>query len=30
VIFLTKIYFDELVYNEPGNEVTLFKRKKGL
>jgi DNA-binding response OmpR family regulator len=28
-IFLTKIYFDELDYNEPGNEVTLLKRKKG-
>lgn len=24
-IFLTKIYFDELLYNEKGNEVTLIK-----
>ncbi len=27
-IFLTKIYFDEVRYNEGGNEVTLVKRKK--
>ncbi len=27
-IFLTKIYYDEVIYNESGNEVTLTKRKK--
>lgn len=27
-IFLTKIYYDEVEYNESGNEVTLLKRKK--
>lgn len=27
-IFLTKIYFDEVSYNEFGNEVTLRKRKR--
>ena len=27
-IFLTKIYYDEVVYNDAGNEVTLIKRKK--
>jgi CheY-like chemotaxis protein len=27
-IFLTKIYYDEVIYNEKGNEVTLVKRKK--
>jgi DNA-binding response OmpR family regulator len=27
-IFLTKIYYDEVSYNEAGNEVTLVKRKK--
>jgi anti-sigma regulatory factor (Ser/Thr protein kinase) len=27
-IFLTKIYFDEVSYNELGNEVTLRKRKR--
>jgi len=27
-IFLTKIYFDEVSYNETGNEVTLRKRKR--
>ena len=26
-IFLTKIYFDEVRYNEQGNEVTLVKRR---
>jgi CheY-like chemotaxis protein/anti-sigma regulatory factor (Ser/Thr protein kinase) len=26
-IFLTKIYFDEVIYNEAGNAVTLRKRK---
>ncbi len=26
-IFLTKIYFDEVIYNDTGNEVTLRKRK---
>jgi anti-sigma regulatory factor (Ser/Thr protein kinase) len=27
-IFLTKIYFDEVTYNETGTMVTLRKRKK--
>ncbi|HUI69716.1 MAG TPA: response regulator [Spirochaetia bacterium] len=27
-IFLTKIYYDEVVYNEIGNEVTLRKHRK--
>jgi CheY-like chemotaxis protein/anti-sigma regulatory factor (Ser/Thr protein kinase) len=27
-IFLTKIYFDEVRYNEKGNEVTLVKNRK--
>jgi CheY-like chemotaxis protein/anti-sigma regulatory factor (Ser/Thr protein kinase) len=27
-IFLTKIYFDEVVYNDSGNEVTLRKHKR--
>ncbi len=27
-IFLTKIYFDEVIFNEKGNEVTLVKYKK--
>ena len=27
-IFLTKIYYDEVRYNEAGNEVTLVKRRK--
>jgi DNA-binding response OmpR family regulator len=27
-IFMTKIYYDEVLYNERGNEVTLVKRKK--
>jgi DNA-binding response OmpR family regulator len=27
-IFLTKIYYDEVLYNDPGNEVTLIKRKR--
>jgi DNA-binding response OmpR family regulator/anti-sigma regulatory factor (Ser/Thr protein kinase) len=27
-IFLTKIYFDEVIYNERGNEVTLKRRKR--
>jgi DNA-binding response OmpR family regulator len=27
-IFLTKIYFDEVRYNEKGNEVTLLKKRK--
>jgi sigma-B regulation protein RsbU (phosphoserine phosphatase) len=27
-IFLTKIYYDEVNYNDAGNEVTLTKRKK--
>ncbi len=27
-IFLTKIYYDEVIYNEAGNQVTLIKRKK--
>jgi CheY-like chemotaxis protein/anti-sigma regulatory factor (Ser/Thr protein kinase) len=26
-IFLTKIYFDEVIFNDAGNEVTLRKRK---
>jgi anti-sigma regulatory factor (Ser/Thr protein kinase) len=25
-VFLTKIYFDEVIYNEIGNEVTLTKK----
>jgi hypothetical protein len=25
---MTKIYYDEVLYNERGNEVTLVKRKK--
>jgi DNA-binding response OmpR family regulator len=28
-IFLTKIYYDEVSYNEAGNVVTLTKKKKG-
>jgi CheY-like chemotaxis protein/anti-sigma regulatory factor (Ser/Thr protein kinase) len=28
-IFLTKIYFDEVLYNDAGNEVTLRKLRKG-
>jgi CheY-like chemotaxis protein/anti-sigma regulatory factor (Ser/Thr protein kinase) len=28
-IFLTKIYFDEVAYNDAGNEVTLRKFRKG-
>jgi DNA-binding response OmpR family regulator len=27
-IFLTKIYYDEVSYNDPGNEVTLIKRRR--
>jgi CheY-like chemotaxis protein len=27
-IFLTKIYYDEVAYNDRGNEVTLIKNKK--
>ncbi|HVP18743.1 MAG TPA: response regulator [Spirochaetia bacterium] len=27
-IFLTKIYFDEVEYNEPGNQVTLRRRPR--
>jgi CheY-like chemotaxis protein len=27
-IFLTKIYFDEVIYNEPGNSVTLRRKKR--
>jgi DNA-binding response OmpR family regulator len=27
-IFLTKIYYDEVIYNAAGNEVTLIKNKK--
>jgi anti-sigma regulatory factor (Ser/Thr protein kinase) len=27
-IFLTKIYYDEVTYNDAGNEVTLVKKKK--
>lgn len=27
-IFLTKIYYDEVIYNDAGNEVTLIKKKK--
>ncbi len=27
-IFLTKIYFDDVRYNESGNEVTLLKKRK--
>ena len=26
-IFLTKIYFDEVSYNDAGNEVILTKRR---
>jgi CheY-like chemotaxis protein/anti-sigma regulatory factor (Ser/Thr protein kinase) len=29
-IFLTKIYFDEVSYNDKGNAVTLRKRRTGL
>ena len=26
-IFLTKIFYDDVIYNEKGNEVTIIKRK---
>ena len=29
-IFLTKIYFDEVIYNETGTMVTMRKRKKSI
>ena len=29
-IFLTKIFYDEVIFNEQGNEVTIIKKKKNM